>query len=205
MSAIRKFDNAGPFRSTKFGPRRYYKGTVFGKKVTFTYPNKPPTVEQQRALMATPVVACSSCSATDQAQGWCHTVWLKRFLKAKFDLHVKDCPEVISSAIPDMIVDEARASGDWARAKAVHQWAYIDKGAVQLMRKAHPRGVPKLIENMTSSASIFGNPFTGIPIHISRALYQRYMDKGFEPLTPEEVDDVAEHTCPHTGRDTREL
>lgn len=191
MGAIVKWNNAGAFRSTKFGPRQYRKGTALGKKVTFTYPNKPPTEQQQRGLMNTPTISCSACSAADQAVNQCHTKWLTQFLKVKFGYAPQDCPEVISSSIPNAIVDEARASGDWERAKAIHQWAYVEKGAVQLMRKAHPRGVPKLIKTMTSGASIFGNPFTGIPIPLNRALYHRYMAKGFEPLTQEEVDQVA--------------
>ena len=189
MSAIVKWNNAGPFRSTKFGPRQYRKGTALGKKVTFTYPNKPPTEQQQRALMTFPAVACSSCLVRCQENNQCHAKWLVAFLKTK--LALDRCPEVLSSAIPKELTDEARKTGDWSGPKAIHHDVYVERKAVLLMRKGHPRGVPSLIENMTSGASLFGNPFTSIPIPLNRALYHRYMEKGFEPLTQEEVDQVA--------------
>jgi hypothetical protein len=70
----------------------------------------------------------------------------------------------------------------------VHQWAYVERGATLLMRKGHPRGLPKLIPHMTSGASIFGNPFTSVPINLNWALFHRYMEGAFKPLTQTDVD-----------------
>ena len=182
-----KWNNADPFRSTKFGPRVYQKCTVLDAQPIFCYP-KSPTEAQQRALMALPVVACSSCSPEKQADNRCHVKWLMTGLQAKFGLDY--CPEVISSKIPTEVVDEARKTADWSRAASIHKWAYVERGAVLLMRKGHPRGVPLLVEGMTSGASLFGNPFLKVPETLNCALYKCYLAKGFEPLSQEEVDAV---------------
>ena len=181
------WNNAEPFVSTKFGPRVYQKYDVLDAKPTFCYA-KPPTEEQQRALMALPVVACSSCAPEKQEAGRCHVKWLTEGLQAKFGLDY--CPEVISSKIPTEVIEEARKTKDWSRASAIHKHAYVERRAVLLMRKGHPRGVPKLLPGMTSGASLFGNPFVKVPETLNCALYKCYMAKGFEPLTQEEVDAV---------------
>ena len=181
------WNNAEPFVSTEFGSRLYQKYDVLGSTPTFCYA-KPPTEEQQRALMALPVVACSACAPEKQADNRCHVKWLMNGLQAKFGLD--HCPEVISSKIPAEVVEQARKTKDWSHASAIHKRAYVQRGAVLLMRKGHPRGVPKLLPGMTSGASLFGNPFLKVPETLNCALYKRYLAKGFEPLTQEEVDGV---------------
>ena len=196
---VKKWNNAGAFASTKQGPRRYLKYTIDRPakargpyEVTFTYPNKPPTVEQRQALMRTPCVACSACSPDEQRNNQCHAVWLTDALKVEFNLDAG--PEVISSALADWKIpgelSRKEGTADWHWCKRHHEWAYIAKRAVLLMRKGHPRGIPKLIPGMTSGASIFGNPFTSVPIPLNRALYHRYMAKGFEPLNQAEVNGI---------------
>ena len=190
-SPIGPFNNADPFAITalkvKLVPTKY---KIRDFVATFCYPDTPPSKEQMLELMQLPVVACSSCLPVCQARGTCHVGWLLKHLRGKLDIPADKCPELISSAISSEIKVGAKRSRDWSEAAAVHKSAYVDRRAVLLMRKGHPRGVPKLIGGMTSGTSIFANPFKGIPVPLNCALYHRYMEKGFEPLTQAEVDEV---------------
>ena len=149
------FNNAAPFASTSFGPRKQIKYSIHyhtrrPREVTFTYPNRPPTAEQLHALMRLRAVACGSCSWECMANNECHVGWLLAFLKRVLDPKPHSCPAQLSSAISTEIVKRSAKTGDWSDAARVHEWAYIERGAVLLMRKGHPRGLPKLCLLYTS-------------------------------------------------------
>ena len=190
-SPIGPFNNAGDFSITKLGVKLVpIKYTIRGEDKTFLYPDTKPSEEQMRALLKIPVVTCSACLPECQARGTCHTAWLLARLHSKLGVPKDEGPELISSALTSEIKVGAKRSGDWSEAADVHKWAYLERGAVLIMRMGHPRGVPKLIGGMTSGASLFGNPFKRVPIPLNKALYHRFMDKEFEPLTQAEVDEV---------------
>ncbi len=198
------FNCADPFASTSFGPRKLIKYKVHyhtrhPREVTFTYPNQPPTAQQLHALMSLRAVACGSCSWECMANNECHVGWLLAFLERVLDPKPPSRPAQLSSAISAETVKRAAKTGDWSEAARVHEWAYIERGAVLLMRKGHPRGLPKLIPHMTSGASIFGNPFTSIPIKLNWALFHRYMEGAFKPLTQADVDRVVEELKAEEG------
>jgi len=180
---------SAPFHhnTAKFGPRKAHTHFIEGRWVRVLYP-EPPTEEEQEALLSWPAVVCPMSTLDQIKRDECPVMWLLAKLKKKFGLPW--APDVISAAIPPALVTEAKATGDWHPVRRIQEYAYVERRGCHIAPFRGCPTVPRLFDDIKMGVSRFGNPFATLPLGTSRALFERYVDNNFRPLSDEQVQDV---------------
>ena len=189
-------DASEPFHHTaaKHGKRLKQEIATARGIVKTLYPGRP-TAAQQRALLERRAVCCTSCSKSKMAADGCHAGWLVAALREKFGVACGG-PEVVSGKIPEEL--KARVKWDpsaFAAARAIHEEAFVKKGAVFVCRTRGNRGMPSLLPELRLGTSQFGNPFSSgkepVPAEVIRALFEAYVAGDFLPLSETRVREIA--------------
>lgn len=180
---------SAPFHhdTSKYGPCETRQHFVHNRWVKFKYA-KRPTKQQQHEFLRLPAIVCGKCSTAEMKQNKCHALWLCARLACK--LKVRWAPDLISAAIPQEMITQAKEDGNWGRVAGIHEYAYKNRKGCHINQCRGCPNVPRLIRGVKMGVSIFGNPFSGVKLPLSKALFERYVDKDFQPLTDEEVQDT---------------
>lgn len=170
--------------TARFGPRKAHTYHISGRWVKVLYP-EPPTEKEQEALLGWPAVVCPLSTLEQVKRGECPVMWLLAKLKKKFGLPW--APDVISAAIPPELVAKAKATGDWDPVRRIQKYAYVERKGCHIAPFRGCPTVPRLFDDIKMGVSRFGNPFVALPLNTSRALFERYVDNNFQPLSDEQV------------------
>ena len=169
---------------------------IRGRRVKFLYPF-PPTEDDQVQLLKMSAIACTCCLPEEMQRGECHASWLLHVLRKKFKWNYG--PKLVSAAIPPELIAQGKREGknaEWKRAREIHRHAFVSCKACHVSHIRAGVNVPSLLEGVVIGVSRFGNPFHEMPLKQSKALFVRYVQNNFAPLSEQEVMAIVDEVDP---------